>query len=99
MDLPSATILDYHRRRHGQVCGESHLLYGSIFEANWHGQSIVADAEQSAKAWTYRWVTPIPGSTLAFHGTDNWYQFLGVQTGCDNFVGILGDPTLMVFDQ
>jgi len=43
--------------------------------------TIVADAEESVGAWTYKWITPIPGSPVAEHATDNWYQFLGVKTG------------------
>ena len=77
------------------MLGESHIFYGSVFglvSANWHAQTIVADAEESFGAWTYRWITPVPGSPLAEHATENWYQFLGVETGCDNFTGTLETP-------
>ena len=44
-------------------------------------QTIVADAEKYIGAWTYKWITPVPGSPFAEHATENWYQFLGVKTG------------------
>ncbi|KAF9647809.1 alpha/beta-hydrolase [Thelephora ganbajun] len=43
--------------------------------------TIVADAEKSVGAWTYKWVTPVPGSPFAEHATENWYQFLGWNLG------------------
>jgi len=43
--------------------------------------TILADAEKSVGAWTYKWITPIPGSPYAEHATENWYQFLGVVIG------------------
>jgi hypothetical protein len=49
-------------------------------------QTIFADAEKSVGAWTYKWITPVPGSPFVEHATETWYQFHGMKIGYGNSI-------------
>lgn len=49
-------------------------------------ESIITDVEKSVGAWTYNWIAPTRDSPLAEHGAENWFQFGGMNIGCDKFI-------------
>ena len=71
-----------------------HGIFVSFLGQPKPAQTIVADAEKSLGAWTYKWITPVPGTPFAEHGAEKWYQFRGVTIGYDTPLNHKGPPLI-----